>query len=250
MLRRAVLVVLSLLMSLTRPVLGAGSWTRIGPDAGVVLTLVAAPSSPSTVYAGLNTGVFRSLDGGATWSFASQGLDLNGTIRALAVDIRRPDTVWAATFNGIFRSVNGGASWDRVANANAASLAQDPVSRTLYAGIQSGPMRRSRDGASWEEIPHSPLNAFSLAIDPFRPQTLYAATLTGMFKSTNGGAKWFPSNRGLPSSPALAVTLAPGSSRRLYAATAGVPGQVVFRSDDGGARWSAVDGGALRGFIS
>jgi photosystem II stability/assembly factor-like uncharacterized protein len=249
--RRAVFAALSLLMLWTRPALTATPWTRVGPDAGVVTVLAAAPSSPSRVYAGLSTGgIFRSVDGGSTWSFAGAGLDLHDTVRALAVDARRPDVVWAATFQGIFRSLNGGASWNLVHRASTETIAQDPVSGALYAGIQSGPMVRSRDGATWQEIAHSPENVASLAFDPFHPGTLYAGALNGMFKSTNGGAKWFRLTRGLPLYPVLAVTLAPGSSRRLYAATGGVPGQVVFRSDDAGARWSAVDGGALVGFIS
>jgi photosystem II stability/assembly factor-like uncharacterized protein len=245
---------LLLLTPLARPVLaGVDTWTRVGPDAGEVRVLAAAPTSPSTVYAGLGVGgIFRSLDGGATWSFAAAGLNLHDTVRALAVDARRPNILWAGTFQGIYRSVNGGASWDLVHNGGVATLAQDPASGTLYAGFQSDPMLRSRDGgASWQTLAGSPRNVLALAVDPFHPQILYAGTLTGPFKSTDGGTTWFRLTQGLPaSSGILALALDPRSPRTLYAATtSAIPGQIVFRSDDGGAKWASVDGGMIPGFI-
>src|SRR4051794_33972857 len=122
---RAALLALLLLVPLARPATAVEPWTRVGPDAGNIRALAAAPSSPATVYAGLGVGgVFRSLDGGTTWSFASSGLKLQDTIRSLAVDVRRPDTVWAATYQGIYRSLNGGASWASTHNGSTASLVQ------------------------------------------------------------------------------------------------------------------------------
>jgi photosystem II stability/assembly factor-like uncharacterized protein len=247
-------LLLSLLLPLARPAAaGVDRWTRVGPETGVVRTLAAAPSSPSTVYAGLDSGgVFRSGDGGATWSFAGAGLNLqNDEVRSLAVDARRPDLLWAATSQGIYRSANGGASWSRVHAGGATALAQDPASGTLYAGTEGGPMLRSLDGGvSWPALAGSPQHVTTLAIDPSHPQTLYAGTGSGLLKSTNGGAKWVPLTRGLPASPAVtALAIAPRSPQTLYLATASViPGQIVFRSDDGGARWTSVDGGMLPGY--
>jgi len=37
----------------------------------------------------------------------------------------------------------------------------------------------------------------ALAIDPSDPNTLYAGTTGGVFKSTNGGANWSAANNGL-----------------------------------------------------
>src|SRR5947199_8334642 len=122
--RRAVLGVLSFLIALTRPVLAIDSWTRVGPDEGNVAVLAAAPSQPSTVYAGLGLGgVFRSVDGGTILSFAGGGLVLTETVRCLVVDSRRPDTLWVASFHVIYQSVNGGTSCDRVVVGVRAALA-------------------------------------------------------------------------------------------------------------------------------
>src|SRR5882757_244001 len=108
--RATVLSALLLLAPLARPALaGTDSWTRVGPDSGLVRTFAAAPSRPSTVYVGLGLGgAFRSLDGGATWSFAAAGLNLHESVRALAVDARHPEILWAGTDHGLYRSANGG----------------------------------------------------------------------------------------------------------------------------------------------
>src|SRR4051812_30114297 len=244
--RRAVLGVLSFLIALTRPVLAVDSWTRVGPDEGNVVVLAAAPSQPSTVYAGLGLGgVFRSDDGGTTWSFAGGGLDLTDSVRSLVVDSRRLETLWVATFHGIYQSVNGGASWDRVFGEGAAALAQDPVSHGIYAGSQSGPLIYSRGGGSWQALDRAPQHVSQLAIDPTHHQTLYAGTLSGLFKSTNGGVRWSQLTRGLPALPITSLTLDPRSGT-LYAAISNViPGEIVFRSDDGGEKWTSIDGGVL-----
>jgi photosystem II stability/assembly factor-like uncharacterized protein len=252
--RRAIVsTALLLLAPLARPArAGVDPWTRVGPDSGVVQTFAAAPSRPTTVYAGLSLGgIFRSLDGGATWSFAGAGLKLHDAVRSIVVDVRQPEKVWTATSQGIYRSTNGGKSWARVLTSGGTSLVQDPSSRTLYAGSDSGPMLRGTDdGTSWHTLSGSPQAVFNLAIDPFHPQTLYADNFGELFKSTNGGARWFRLTQGLPADSIDALTIDPRSGTLYVATTSEIPGKVVFRSDDGGAKWTSVDGGMLTGFTT
>ncbi|MFY9821831.1 MAG: hypothetical protein WAM82_10645 [Thermoanaerobaculia bacterium] len=247
--RRVAFVILLLLSSSLPRLAAAATWTRIGPEGGNVVVLAAAPSSPSTVYAGLSSGgVFRSLDGGATWSFAGNGMTLYDTVASVVVDSRRPDFVWVAGFRQIYRTVNGGASWTVIRNDGAVSLIRDPAG-VLYAGTLSGPMLRSADdGATWEALSKSPPTSQHLTIDPFHPQVLYSGGISGMFKSKNGGIKWFPAGRGLPAGPVSALTV-DSRSGALYAAVAGENADLVFRSTDGGSKWSAVVG-RLPGFTS
>ena len=253
MIRRAVLSALLLLAPLARPARGADPWTRVGPDSGVVQTFAAAPSRPTTVYAGLSFGgIFRSLDGGATWSFAGAGLSFHDAVRSIVVDASQPEKVWAGTTQGIYRSTDGGASWARVIANGGTSLVQDPVSHTLYAGFESGLMLRgTHDGRSWQTLAGAPLDVLNLAIDPFHPQTLYVTNYGQLFKSTNGGARWFRLTQGLPSDSLDALTIDPRSGTLYVASRSGEnPGKVVFRSDDGGANWTAVDGGMLPGITT
>jgi photosystem II stability/assembly factor-like uncharacterized protein len=249
--RRAIaLSALLLLAPLARPALaGAQVWTRVGPDEGRVRTLAAAPSLPSTVYAGLGLGgAFRSLDGGTTWSFAGAGLDLQQAVRALIVDSRRPEVLWLGTEQALYRSGNGGATWILGRRGGVSALVQNPASGLLYAGsYPTGLMLRSVDGGvSWQALAGSPQSVLALAIDPVQPQVLYAGSAKGLFKSVNGGASWARLTHGLPNGSIGALAVDP-RSRAVYAATSsGVPGQIVFRSDDEGEHWTSVDGGMLK----
>ena len=59
--------------------------------------LVADPSAPNTLYQATgDLGVFKSVDGGATWSKANSGI-AGTNIRALAIDPVHPQTLYAAT---------------------------------------------------------------------------------------------------------------------------------------------------------
>ena len=252
--RRAVLSVLFLfiLSPLARPALaGIDQWTRVGPDTGLARMFAAAPSRPATVYAGLSFGgVFRSLDGGATWSFAGTGLNLHERVRALAVDSRAPEDLWAGTDHGLYHSANSGARWVLSRHGGASSIVQNPVTSVLYAAsypaYPAGPVVRSADGgASWQPLAGAPPGVTTLAIDPVQPQILYAGSDAGLFRSTNGGAHWAKLTRGLLSFPINAIAVAP-RSRTVYVATSSpLPGQIVYRSDDEGGHWTPADGGAL-----
>ncbi len=122
---------------------------------GIIYTDVQAlainPISPTTVYAGGTLGVFKSTDGGVSWSPSGpEG------VHALAVDPVKPNTVYAGSYT-VLRSVNGGLSWVQLdsglGSPGVSSLAIDPVNpRTLYAGTSHGvfqitqePCRRAAD---------------------------------------------------------------------------------------------------------
>ena len=70
------------------------------------------------------------------------------------------------------------------------------------------------------------------------PTTLYVGTGGGVFKSTNGGAKWSALNTGLIVTSVGALGIDPATPTTLYAG-----GGDVFKSMDGGAKWSVVNTG-------
>jgi len=91
-------------------------WTNSGPEGGKVRALVADPMDPSTLYAGTDLGgVFKSSDGGASWSAVSSGWAPGATVFALAVDPMTSGTVYAGTDrDGIFKSIDGGQTWTAI----------------------------------------------------------------------------------------------------------------------------------------
>ena len=81
------------------------------------------------------------MDGGASWTSASNGL-LGLRVETLVVDPSLPSTVYAGTNGGFFRTGNGGASWlpinDGLVDLSVLSLAIDPnAPSTLYAGTNT-----------------------------------------------------------------------------------------------------------------
>ena len=65
------------------------------------------------VYAGTVDGVFKTTDGGASWSAANTGLPvdvdtgLTEGIRPVALDPTNPRTVYAGTAEGVFKTTDG-----------------------------------------------------------------------------------------------------------------------------------------------
>src|SRR5262245_45802293 len=91
---------------------GVGSWTTQGPEGGPLLSLAIDPLEPRTLYAGtLINGVFKSTDGGSTWSAASAGLPAGSGAGELVVDPGTSGTLYATAAPGVFKSTNSGDSW-------------------------------------------------------------------------------------------------------------------------------------------
>ena len=224
-----------------------GRWTRIGPDAASVTVLAAAPSRPTTVYAGLQVGgVFRSTDGGRTWVWASKGLAPIYAVRGMAIDPTAPRTVFITGPLGLHKTTNGGESWKHVASSIRSVAVHPRNGRIVYALPWDGPIRRSTNGgATWTELPSgSPRDAHLLRFDPLRPETLYVAALDGtsLFKSADGGRTWTEIGRGLtPELDIRELEVDPLSPRTLYASLSTTdPDRDLFKSVDGGETWAPI----------
>jgi hypothetical protein len=78
-----------------------------------VLSLAIDPIDPATLYAGVRGGgVFKSSDGGGTWTAINDGLPAGIVVNALAVDRQIPSTLYAGANQGVFKSTNGGEVWE------------------------------------------------------------------------------------------------------------------------------------------
>lgn len=178
-------------------------------------------------YAYPGTGVFKSVDGGATWN--NMGLTDTHHIGKVLIDPRNPNVVYVAAIGhqwtpnasrGIFRTTDGGKHW----------------TRSLFLNDSTG--------------------AIDIVMDPANPQTLYAWMWQvpggrdgGLYKSVNGGISWRHITAGLPSGMLGRANLdvAPSAPNIVYAFIDNqTPGTVkdrptvggeVYRSDDHGEHW-------------
>ena len=143
--------------------------------------------------------------------------NIGGRSRALLIHRQTPSLMWTAgVAGGIWKSTNGGASWapkgDLLVNIAVNSLVQDPADENvLYAGTGEGFFNgdsvrgqgifKSTDfGETWTQLPSTDNPDFffvqKLAATRMKnkndkaKQRIYAATRTGVFRSSNGGTTW------------------------------------------------------------
>jgi hypothetical protein len=237
---------------------GLLSWTPTGPDGAWVHSLAADPVHPGVFYAAaLESGLFASRDGGATWVRAAQGLE-GKLVLAVAVDPTSPNRLFAATDNGgLYVSTDSAVSWSRTTFAMLEDVATITVSArdgTVYAGGSGRfqPLWISRDsGGTWSGALESAGSVLSfLIVSGPAQETLYAATSFGdvepfLRRSRDGGRTWTGLS-GLPllPRPTYGVQLAgdPSGSRLFVSATliasdGSVLGTETLRSTDGGDSW-------------
>lgn len=172
---------------------GGASWQTLpaGPRPGGALALVADPARPGELLAGTTgAGVYRSMDGGESWTASGQGL-VNTAVTAVAID-DTDSAIFVGGAAGIYRTLDGGVTWDVTSfdGGSAVAVSASPSDpRTLYAAIGFALVARTVDGGgSWQTV--SSLGASALAVSLDDPATLYAATPQALMKSTDGGATW------------------------------------------------------------
>lgn len=239
---------------------GGRTWNAIntGLVRPNVVGLVVDPITPSTVYLGANlgdisnssSGVYKSTNGGSTWSAVNNGLG-NGGVLSLAIDPVTPSTLYAGFGGGVFKTTNSGGSWSPVGQTLSfiQAIVIDPITpTTVYAGGNSsgGGVSKSIDGGvNWQPINNGLANSFvlSLAIDPLTPSTVYAGLNGGLFKSVNGGDSWTPLKTGFVS----AIAIDPVTTSTIYI-SGGFNGG-VFKTIDGGSTWVSVGVGLRAGFV-
>ena len=209
-----------------------------------ILALAIDPSTPSILYAGTaNAGLFKSVDGGATWSPVNNGFQTAFAVNALVVDRLATNVVYAGTATGgVYKTDNAGGSWSPfsilLGNLNVQALAVHPNDSTLYAGTGDGVWRTGSNGF-W-----SPSGLTGVAVNDLvigSSTTFYAGTATGgVFKSSNGFA-WDPASTGLPDQAVAALAVDPQNAAVVYAAT----GTGAAKSTNAAQSWTSVNAGLV-----
>lgn len=241
------------------------SWAPAGGAFGgnevMALELSPAFATDRTILAGTWTegGIFRSLDGGASWHGVNGGLDSSAArwIDSLAFSpaFSSDATVIAGTRAGPYKSVNGGASWSPsnagCVNRNIYALAISPSfdkDRTVFAGTDAGVYRSADGGASWQAVNDgiAELNLWQggVAISPdfARDRTVLAGSYQGtVYRSTDGGDHWAavgPPGLGM----IVRVAFSPwyAFDRAIYVSAAS---SNIWKSTDGGEHWHEVASG-------
>jgi photosystem II stability/assembly factor-like uncharacterized protein len=244
-------------------------WARLGaqPDAGLhapISLIQADPHHHGTLLAGTATArLFRSRDGGNTWSPLPFPGQLRSMLHAILIDPGRENVYWAGVSSetpqlaGLFRSVDEGAGWERVPGMERKqvwSLALWKVdAHVIAAGTEEGVYLSRNGGVDWTLLASPgaawPHPVMSLAIDPADARILYAGTPHLAWKTVDGGAKWQPLNRGMQAdSDIFSLDVNVALRSRLFAGAC----SGVYRSLDGGKTWASLEhelGGQIRTYV-
>jgi photosystem II stability/assembly factor-like uncharacterized protein len=237
-------------------------------DTHTTTQLAIDPQNSNIVYASSlghvfapnpERGVFKTTDGGATWSkvlFVDENTGANGVV----MDARNPNVLYAAMWqaqrkpwnfssggpgSGLYKTTDAGAHWSKISSnpgfaqgmlgkIGVSVSASDP--RSVYAIVQaqSGGIFHSNDGgATWKRV-NSEMKlrqrAFyytAIYADPTNAKVAYAPQVDGVFKTTDSGKTW------------KAITR-PGDHHIIWINPRNP--KILLEGDDGGAMVS-VDGG-------
>lgn len=204
------------------------------------------------LYVGcVGEGVFRSLDHGASFRRAADGLFVECDVRALTVHPRRPEVLYLGTEQGLFVSDDGADNWRLVPGPVAGRqvwavhvAAARP--ERLVVGTCPPALFVSQDGGqSWDEpavgmaqeCPRIKFNRVTSLASCFDdPDRLWAGVeIDGLYHSADGGATWRALGGGLSSRDIHGLVVVPlgGGKGRLLATT----NNDLNVSEDGGATW-------------
>lgn len=199
-----------------------------------VASIAIDPSHTQTIYVGtgsgyasidevIGSGVYKSVDGGATWSHIGQ-TTLTGTIIKVFVDPNNSNIVLASQYSGgnraLYRSTDAGSTWAKVfpTGATAQGVVWDIAAANVVSGSQilymiegnmiygnsqeCGIYKSVNDGQTWTKITTGfvprgdSIGRAAIAVPTANTSTVYAlmalpdGNFKGLYRSTNGGGSF------------------------------------------------------------
>jgi photosystem II stability/assembly factor-like uncharacterized protein len=219
-------------------------------------------SMPHRVYVGtIGEGVWRSLDGGISFTRAADGMFVECHVRALVVHPQEPRVLYLGSEQGLFRSTNGADSWSRVDSPldgrqiwSFLVHPRDPD--LLVAGTCPAQLFRSADGGrTWLEpavkmrqecprILHTRVT--TVVADPVDADTLWAGVeIDGVYRSRDRGETWLPVGRSLSSQDIHGLALVPAPEGRGPTRFVASTNNDLNASLDDGESWQPLDIGRV-----
>ena len=248
----------------------AASWTSGGPYGGDINSLAMSLTNPNVIYAGTQSGVFKTVNGGENWT--SAGLSGNN-ILTLQVAPSTEEILYACTENGIYKSDDGGTHWaqkngspDKLSGAEINTIAIDPNDPfTIFVGtgpqvfIGPGPeeiigvFKSTNGGETWQQTlaeTNGIDSVLTLLVDTVDPTYIYAGcdpaagspyNNNGFFVSNDRGETWVSQHIGYDTWNGETVTtlaMSYGVDPPILYALAGGLESGIYKSADRGMSWT------------
>ncbi|HYV99077.1 MAG TPA: hypothetical protein VE967_16595, partial [Gemmatimonadaceae bacterium] len=220
------------------------AWRSIGPASvsGRIedIAVGRAPGQPDQIYvAGASGGVFKSTNGGTSWTPVFDHVNALMSVGDVAVAPSNVNIVWVGTGeannptpywgDGVYKSTDAGKTWKFMGLKESRHVGRIVIHPTnpdiVFVAAQGhmwgsnperGVFRTTDGGTTWKKVLGVDDNtgATDIVMDPRNPQVVYAATYqrqkklwgqrgtgpgSGIWRTTDGGEHWTRLTKGLPS---------------------------------------------------
>jgi len=199
---------------------GGKTWNRVlyKNELTGAIDLAADPSDPKIIYAALwqvrrqpwnfasggpGSGLYRSADGGVTWSQLSghglpEGMLGRIDVAISAADSHRIYAMIEAKDGGLYRSDDAGVQWRRVSDDGRvrqrawyfSKIYADPNAVDTVYALNTGMLRSVDGGKTFNLVPATHGDHHALWIDPNNSNSLINANDGGASISLDGGNTW------------------------------------------------------------
>jgi photosystem II stability/assembly factor-like uncharacterized protein len=252
-----------MMVALGMAAVAAAEWRAVGPYGGAAEVVRVARQRPGVLIAATqNALVYRSANGGASWTHVPFPAQLAGALHALEVDPKTPDTWYVGMDSdtgsqaGLYKTIDGGATWTKPAALAGKAIWSVAVWESdpgiVAAGAGDGVYLSRNGGADWRRI--SPEEnrelrpVVSLAFHPRDPNILYAGTTHLPWRTNDGGAHWESIHTGmLDDSDVFSIQVDAQEPRNVFASAC----SGVYRSGNAGGHWARLKtpSGAFRTYL-
>ncbi|WP_374174201.1 Ig-like domain-containing protein [Flavobacterium tructae] len=243
------------------------NWTSLGTDQvinGSSSSIAVDPTNDQVMYWGTGdanyygggVGVYKTINGGATWTESNSGMGNRLVIDMLFLPTDH-NTIIAATNNGIYKSTDAGDNWtlQSVSDIEVQDICYKPGTKgqIIYATASKNFYRSLDAGNSWTEIT-SPAFVFGangtrVSVSEADPNVVYVANVGAgsigeIYRSTDGGSTFtnmrttkeylagYSASEGGQGNYNFDFEVNPANSNELY-----VCAHVIWRSTNAGVTW-------------
>jgi hypothetical protein len=214
--------------------------------------LAFKPGDPNTIIAGTDGGMYKSTNGGDTWTGINSGLSTM-QFYAMCNDYLNGNVALGGTQDNGTVKYAGSVTWSWILGGDGGyTLVDYTNSNIIYASTQRGAHYKSTNGGSSFFSIQSGISGNGAwvtptVMDPTNASVLYTGT-TLVYKTTNGGTSWSAISASLSGQYVSTIAVAPSNPQVIYVGFEN-NGQ-VSKTTNGGTSWASCYSGLPYRYIT